>query len=177
MELLWYICKQWEGAIELWGSLTINWQKNSRDCSVFSIFMNKLHTKSIYKKRRSDIFLHLSSKLVICLLSILNKTSLVIIEYTFDEKLHKQFDWGIITDEMTIFHWVSAFRRVDSWFQVSFFPVIFKGFIEIWGRHAIIHDLTCVLHRHTEKFCQIFVIWVLLQVLFFPTHYTLSIPY
>lgn len=67
--------------------------------------------------------------------------------------------------------------RVDPGLQVAFFSIVFEGLVEVADWQAVVHDIACVLHRHREELLQVFVIWLILQVLLLPGIGALAVPH
>ncbi len=104
--------------------------------------------------------------------------SIIIRHYTLDQEVHKQFYWRIITDKMPISTVIFILWRVDPWLQVPLLPltIVLPSLVKVRTRNPIVHDLLCILHWGSEQLCQVLVLRVLVQFLFPPTLYALSVP-
>ncbi len=102
--------------------------------------------------------------------------SLVIIDHTFDQIIHKEGNRRIIGHKMSIILIFIRFRRINSRFKIPLLPIILKSLVKVRHRQPVIHDITCILHRHTKKLLKVLVIWLILQIIFLPRICTLPVP-
>ena len=70
-----------------------------------------------------------------------------------------------------------ALAWIHPGFQVTFLSIVFEGLIEVADGETVVHDITCVLHRHCEELLQVLVIWLILEVLLLPGIGTLAVPH
>ena len=72
--------------------------------------------------------------------------SLVVVDDTFHQVVHKQGNRGVIAYKMPILLHLRLFRRIHPRLQVPLlsFGVIFVSLIKVTHRYPIVHDLACM---------------------------------